>query len=79
MVAGRSVDIEQMDIDRYGRIVGLVEVNGQGLKNLIVQNGFAWVYPQYCDERFCDDWIESEATARMRKRILTTAAGEKKT
>lgn len=36
LVAGRSVDIEQMDTDRYGRIVGLVEVNGQSLNNLIV-------------------------------------------
>lgn len=70
LVAGRSVDIEQMDTDRYGRIVGLVEVNGQSLNRLIVQNGFAWVYPQYCNERFCDDWIQSEATARKSKKGL---------
>ena len=41
LVAGRNVDIEQMNIDLYGRIVGLVEVNGQSFNNLIVQNGFA--------------------------------------
>ena len=73
LVAGRSVDIEQMDTDRYGRIVGLVEVNGQSLNNLIVQNGFAWVYPQYCNERFCDAWIQSEATARQSKKGIWKA------
>ena len=73
LVAGRNVDIEQMDIDRYGRIVGLVEVNGQSLNNLIVQNGFAWVYPQYCNERFCDAWIQSEATARQSKKGIWKA------
>ena len=39
LVAGRKVDVEQKDVDRYGRIVGLVEVNGQSLNELIIQNG----------------------------------------
>jgi len=31
MVAGRNVDVEQKDMDRYGRIVALVKVDGQSL------------------------------------------------
>jgi len=34
LVAGRDVEAEQKDIDQYGRIVGLVKVDGQ--------NSYAW-------------------------------------
>lgn len=57
LIAGRKVDIETKAVDRYGRPVGLVTVDGQSLNELIVQNGSAWVYRQYCKERFCSDWI----------------------
>lgn len=43
LVAGRNVDIEQKDTDRYGRMVGLVKIDGQSLSELIIQNGYAWV------------------------------------
>lgn len=68
LVAGRNVEIEQKDTDRYGRTVGLVKVDGQSLNELIVQNGYAWVYRQYCKEKFCSDWILSEETARKQKK-----------
>ena len=68
LVAGRQVDVEQKDVDRYGRIVGLVEVNGQSLNELIIQNGYAWVFAEYCNEKFCDDWVRLEGTARQQKK-----------
>ena len=67
LVAGRNVDVEQKDIDRYGRVVGLVKVDGQSLSELMVQNGYAWVYPKYCKEKFCADWVKSEGVARQQK------------
>jgi len=48
LVSGRDVQVEQKDVDRYGRVVGLVKVDGQNLNELIIQNGYAWVYRQYC-------------------------------
>ena len=69
LVAGRKVDVEQKDVDRYGRIVGLVEVNGQSLNELIIQNGYAWVFAEYCQEKFCDDWVRLEWTARQQKKL----------
>ncbi|MDR2548981.1 MAG: thermonuclease family protein [Desulfobulbus sp.] len=36
LVAGRNVDVEQKDIDKYKRIVGIVKVDGQSLSELIV-------------------------------------------
>lgn len=68
LVAGRNVDVEQKDIDRYGRVVGQVKVDGQSLSDLIVQNGYAWVYTKYCNEKFCSDWVKSERVARQQKK-----------
>jgi len=68
LVAGRNVEVKQMDTDQYGRIVGLVLVDGQSLNELIVRNGYAWVYRQYCQERFCSDWIKSETIAQQQKK-----------
>jgi len=68
LVAGRNVEVELKDVDRYGRVVGLVKVDGQNLNELIIQNGYAWVYQQYCKERFCSDWIKSEGIARQQKK-----------
>ena len=70
LIAGRRVDIEKKDTDRYGRMVGLVHVDGQSLNELIIQNGYAWVYPQYCKEQFCSQWQQAEAEARQRKKGL---------
>ena len=68
LVAGRNIEVEQKDIDSYGRIVALVKVDGQDLNELIVRNGFAWVYRHHCTGRFCTDWIKSEMVARKEKK-----------
>jgi micrococcal nuclease len=68
LVAGRNVEIEQKEIDRYGRVVGLVKVDGQSLNEMIIQNGYAWVYPQNCKEKFCSDWVRLEGAARQQRK-----------
>lgn len=68
MVAGRTVDIEVKDTDRYGRSVGLVSIDGVSLNEAMVRNGYAWVYRQYCKERFCSDWIDLESMARQQQK-----------
>ncbi len=68
LVSGRNVDFEQKDIDRYDRVVGLVKVDGQSLSELIVQNGYAWVYTKYCKEKFCADWVKLESVAKQQKK-----------
>lgn len=68
LVAGRNVDVEQKGIDKYKRIVGLVKVDGQYLSELIIQNGYAWVYTKYCQEKFCADWVKLEGIARQQKK-----------
>jgi endonuclease YncB( thermonuclease family) len=68
LIAGRNVEVEQKDIDRYGRVVGLVKIDNQNLSEVIIQNGYAWVYRQYCKEKFCSDWVRSEEMARHQKK-----------
>lgn len=70
LIAGRNVDVETKTVDRYGRTVGLVTVDGQSLNELIIQNGYAWVYRQYCKEHFCSDWMRLEEKARQQKKGL---------
>ena len=70
LIAGRNVEVETKDVDQYGRTVGLVSVDGHSLNELLIQNGFAWVYRQYCKEHFCYDWIQLEGKARRAKKGL---------
>jgi endonuclease YncB( thermonuclease family) len=47
LVAGKTVQVEQVDIDRYGRTVGTVFVDGRDVCLAQVQAGLAWVYDHY--------------------------------
>jgi endonuclease YncB( thermonuclease family) len=70
LVAGRKIEVQQKDIDSYGRTVGLVFVDGNNLNELIVKNGSAWVYQQHCRENFCSTWSKLQAKARDQKKGL---------
>lgn len=70
LITGRNVDVTTMAKDLYGRTVGLVSVDGQSLNEMLIQNGFAWVYRQYCKERFCSAWLGLEERARQQKKGL---------
>ena len=47
LVYGKTVSIEVTDRDRYGRIVGVVYLEGANVNLLIVKSGYAWWYRQY--------------------------------
>ena len=55
-VFGKIVDVASVGRDRYGRTVALVMVGTQCLQEQLILQGYAWVYPQYCRERFCQAW-----------------------
>lgn len=75
LVAGRNVDVEHKDVDQYGRVIGLVKVDGQSLSELIIQNGYAWAYTKYCKEKFCTDWVKSEWLVRQQKKGICADSG----
>ena len=46
-VAGKEVQVIEVDIDRYERIVGQVYVRELWVNGALVRGGFAYVYPEY--------------------------------
>jgi len=55
--AARNFTISQVSgKDFYKRTVAIVMVGTQCLQEQLLLQGYAWVYPQYCKERFCQAW-----------------------
>jgi micrococcal nuclease len=67
LVFGKQVRVVKLDIDRYCRIVGIVDVGEVCLNEKRVKNGLAWVYRRYCVTPICAGWLELEAQARAGK------------
>jgi micrococcal nuclease len=65
MVFGKQVQVIQEDVDRYGRVVGIVYVGNTCVNEEIVRAGFAWVYNQYCKDSVCSQWKGLEQQARQ--------------
>ncbi|WP_162139865.1 thermonuclease family protein [Limisalsivibrio acetivorans] len=59
---GETVEIVEQDMDRFGRIVGTVKVQGADVNLDMVRSGFARVYPRYCTD---DDYYIAEKGARL--------------
>ncbi|MDR2350127.1 MAG: thermonuclease family protein [Deltaproteobacteria bacterium] len=51
LVHGKKVDLEVMDIDRYGRHVCLVKLEGTLVNLVMVEKGHAWLYGAYCKSK----------------------------
>ncbi len=67
-VSGRKVEITPMDRDRYGRVVALVEHDGQLLNRELVRHGLAWTYPRYCLEpELCRELEALQRVAREQR------------
>ena len=67
LIAGKTVNIESVTTDRYGRTVGIVTYAEQNINRAMIQAGYAWVYKRYCKRSFCDDWLMLEDSARRAK------------
>ena len=65
LVLMRQVELTVTDVDRYGRLVATIYIDGVDVNRALVAEGHAWVYRQYMtDETLLDD--ESKAReARM--------------
>ena len=43
----KTAEINVVDNDRYGRLVGFVKCDKKSANELLIENGFAWVYRKY--------------------------------
>jgi endonuclease YncB( thermonuclease family) len=64
---GRRARVEVVDIDRYGRTVGEVFVDGIDVNREMVREGHAWAYTKYSQST---EIIELEDSARNAKKGL---------
>lgn len=69
-VQGRQVELKIKDCDKYGRLVVMVEVDGERLNESLLREGLAWVHIYYCKEPICQQWRQLEKQARMARRGL---------
>jgi len=70
MVYLKTVEVDHIDTDRYGRTVALVRVDGVLVNSALVQEGLAWVYNYYCTLPFCEEWFVLQLKAKDAKRGL---------
>ena len=65
---GKVVEVHEMGIDRYGRTVAIVILpDGASLQEKLVGSALAWIWPRYCKEAVCLDWMELEEKAEAAK------------
>lgn len=64
LVAHKNVRVDIETVDKYGRIVGIVYVDGKNINLEMVKNGLAWVYRFYAHDA---NLIELEKDARAQR------------
>lgn len=70
LVLSRAVTVKYEKLDRYGRIIGVVLLNGKDVNYQIIKSGFAWHYKQYQNEQTRKArklYSEGEESARQKR------------
>lgn len=67
LVYGKNVEVKEIDVDRYGRTVGVVLLeNWKELNSELLKAGLAWWYEKYSKEK--PEYEELELKARNNKK-----------
>jgi endonuclease YncB( thermonuclease family) len=67
MVGRKNVQIDSRAVDQYGRIVGLISVDGLDVSQEQVKRGMAWAYSHYRSDK---TYIDLQRAARQARRGL---------
>lgn len=79
LILFKVVDIEEQDIDRYGRTVALLHIGDATVQDALLETGLAWVYTRYCKRSECEKWKEKEkAAAKARQGLWSELDGPNK-
>ncbi len=73
MVEGQWVQVHYDKSDRYGRLVGKIELDGRDINLEQLRRGLAWHYKQYQNEQSVSDrqiYAQTEAQAQKAQRGL---------
>jgi len=64
---GQTVEVQEMDRDRYGRTVARLEAQGRDVGRELVRQGLAWVYERYCATLDCEAMRRAQADAKANR------------
>jgi endonuclease YncB( thermonuclease family) len=64
LISEKTVSVEEMDIDRHERIIGMVTVDSTNVNEALLKSGLAWHY-KYYDKN--PAWAKLEQAAREAK------------
>jgi endonuclease YncB( thermonuclease family) len=67
LIGRKTVKLDIKDIDRYGRVVAYVFVNGVNVNLEQVKRGYAWAYTEYLDRPYASEFYEAEKQARKQR------------
>ena len=67
LVFGKTVTVHVVDVDRYGRSVSRIDVDGHDVGLEMIRGGFAWHYKQYSSDA---GYAAAERDARLARRGL---------
>jgi micrococcal nuclease len=63
----RKVAVQVVDVDAYGRTVGIVFCNRRDINLEMVRAGYAWAYREYLGTAYASRYLDAERDARMRR------------
>ena len=73
LLASGPVEVKEMDVDQYGRVVGVVWISDTiNLNERLLEAGLAWHYTVYDQD---PEWAKLEREARRAKRGLWAERG----
>ena len=67
LIAGKDIQVKVINIARYGRSVGRINIDGKEVAEEMLKAGLAWVYTYYCKIPECEQWKELETQANTAK------------
>jgi endonuclease YncB( thermonuclease family) len=65
LVFGKDVDIEASGLDKYGRTIGTVILDGEIANYTMVKTGYAWAYRKYLRNQDLLVWEENARNQRL--------------
>ncbi len=66
-ISDKKVRVDIIDIDRYKRMVGIVNLNGRNINLEMVKEGWAWAYREYLERPYASEYLDAEKEARDKR------------
>jgi endonuclease YncB( thermonuclease family) len=69
-INGKYITVDVIDIDQYKRSVGRIFLDDLDINRAMIEEGYAWVYTQYCKIPERSEWEQLQELAKANKKGL---------